>query len=391
MIPIKYNVRSVMARKVSSLMTVLGVGMVVWASIFAFGLSTGLDNTLQIAADPLDVIVLRKGSTSEAVSAVTESAAREIKALSGIATDDDGNPLAASELVVFGYLPRVGSTQPVNVAVRGVDPTSPLLRADMQIVEGREFKAGVREAIVSRAMSRRFQNLALGDTFKVEGGEFKVVGIFEAGGGAVESEVWTDQRVLAQLAKRTGAMSSMQFRATSTSERDRLIDYIESDEQIDLKAITEEEYYAEQAQQSMLIKIVGYMIAFFLTIGAMFAVANTMYGAIASRAREIGTLRALGFGRLSILMAFVLESLMLCLAGAALGCLAALAVTFILGGIQTGTMNAATFSEIAFSFDFGPRVLASGAILAIVMGVIGGFLPAFRAVRMKVVDALREV
>jgi putative ABC transport system permease protein len=261
----------------------------------------------------------------------------------------------------------------------------------MNIVEGRDFTPGLREAIVSTAMSKRFQNLALGDTFKVEGGEFKVVGIFEAGGGAVESEVWTDQKVLAQLAKRTGAMSSMQFRATSISERDRLIEYIESDEQIDLKAITEEEYYAEQAAQSMLIKIVGYMIAFFLTIGAMFAVANTMYGAIASRAREIGTLRALGFGRFSILTAFVLESLVLCLAGAALGCLAALAVTFILGGIQTGTMNAATFSEIAFSFDFGPRVLASGAILAIVMGLIGGFLPAFRAVRMKVVDALREV
>jgi putative ABC transport system permease protein len=391
MVPIKYNIRSLTARKISSLMTVLGVGMVVWASIFAFGLSDGLDRTLEIAADPLDVIVLRKGSTSEAVSAVSEAAAREIKALPGIATDNEGNPLAASEIVVFGYLPRHGSTQPVNVAVRGVDATSRELRADMKIVEGRNFTPGLREAIVSRAMSQRFQNLALGDKFKVEGGEFLVVGLFEAGGGAVESEVWTDQRVLAQLAKRTGAMSSLQFRATSQAERDRLINYIEGDEQIDLGAITEEQYYAEQAQQSALIKIVGYMIAFFLTIGAMFAVANTMYGAIASRAREIGTLRALGFGRLNILTAFVLESLVLCLAGAALGCLAALAITFFLGGIQTGTMNAATFTEIAFSFDFGPRVLAKGAALAIVMGLIGGFLPALRAVRMKVVDALREV
>lgn len=391
MVPIKYNIRSLTARKISSLMTILGVGMVVWASIFAFGLSDGLDKTLEIAADPLDVIVLRKGSTSEAVSAVSEASAREIKALPGIATDNEGNPLAASELVVFGYLPRHGSTQPVNVAVRGVDATSHELRAGMKIVEGRDFTPGLREAIVSRAMSQRFQNLALGDKFKVEGGEFKVVGIFEAGGGAVESEVWTDQRVLAQLAKRTGAMSSLQFRATSLAERDRLINYIEGDEQIDLGAITEEQYYAEQAQQSALIKIVGYMIAFFLTIGAMFAVANTMYGAIASRAREIGTLRALGFGRLNILAAFVLESLALCLAGATLGCLAALAITFFLGGIQTGTMNAATFTEIAFSFDFGPRVLAKGAILAVVMGIIGGFLPALRAVRMKVVDALREV
>jgi putative ABC transport system permease protein len=391
MVPLKYNIRSLRARKVGSLMTVLGVGMVVWASIFAFGLSAGLDRTLEIAADPLDVIVLRKGSTSEAVSAVTEAAAREIRALPGIATESSGNPLAASELVVFAYLPRRGSTQPVNVSVRGVEPMSRQLRAGMQVVAGRDFKPGLREAIVSRAMSERFQNLGLGDRFKVEGGEFEVVGVFEAGGGAVESEVWTDQRVLAQLANRTGAMSSLQLRAVSQEDKQRLINRIENDEQIDLGAITEEQYYAEQAKQSSLIKVVGYMIAFFLTIGAMFAVSNTMYGAIASRAREIGTLRALGFGRTSILTAFVLESLVLCLAGAALGCLAALAVTFILGGIQTGTMNAGTFTEIAFSFDFGPAVLLQGAILAVVMGLIGGLLPAIRAVRMKVVDALREV
>jgi putative ABC transport system permease protein len=391
MVPLKYNIRSLRARKIGSLMTVLGVGMVVWASIFAFGLSQGLDRTLEIAADPLDVIVLRKGSTSEAVSAVTEAAAREIKALPGIATDKSGNPLAASELVVFAYLPRRGSTQPVNVSVRGVEPMSRLLRAGMQVVEGRDFKPGLREAVVSRAMSERFQRLGLGDSFKVEGGEFDVVGIFEADGGAVESEIWTDQRVLAQLANRTGAMSSLQFRAVSQEDKQRLVSRIENDEQIDLGATTEEDYYAEQAKQSSLIKVVGYMIAFFLTIGAMFAVSNTMYGAIASRAREIGTLRALGFGRISILTAFLLESLVLCLAGAALGCMAALAVTFLFGGIQTGTMNAGTFTEIAFSFDFGPAVLAKGAILAIVMGIIGGLMPAIRAVRMKVVDALRAV
>jgi hypothetical protein len=172
MVPLKYNIRSLHARKVGSLMTIIGVGMVVWASVFAFGLSAGLDRTLEIAADPLDVIVLRKGSTSEAVSAVTEAAAREIKALPGIATDGSGNPLAASELVVFAYLPRRGSTQPVNVAVRGVEPLSRQLRAGMKVVEGRDFKPGLREAIVSRAMSQRFQKLGLGDRFKAEGGEF---------------------------------------------------------------------------------------------------------------------------------------------------------------------------------------------------------------------------
>lgn len=391
MVPLKYNMRSLRARKVGSLMTVFGVGMVVWASVFAFGLSSGLDKTLEIAADPLDVIVLRKGSTSEAVSAVSESVASVIKSQTGIATDAEGRVLAAEELVVFAYLPRRGATQEVNVAVRGVEPMSRKLRKGMNLVQGRDFKPGLREAIVSTIMAGRFQGLGLGEKFKVEGGEFEVVGLFEAGGGAVESEVWTDQAVLAQLANRTGAMSSLQFRAASESERDRLIRYIEADEQIDMGAMTEVQYFAEQAAQSGLIRIVGNMVAFFLTIGAMFAVSNTMYGAIASRAREIGTLRALGFGRFSILTAFLFESLVLCLAGAALGCLGALAINFLLGGIQTGTMNAATFTEVAFSFDFGPRVLLQGALLAVVMGLLGGLLPAVRAVRMKVVDALREV
>lgn len=391
MVPIKYNIRSIRARKVGSLMTILGVAAVVWASIFAFGLSSGLDKTLNIGADPLDVLVVRKGSTSEAVSAVTEAAAREVKALPGIATSSDGQPLAASELVVFGYLPRRGSTQQVNVTVRGVDAVSFNLREGMEIVEGRKFTPGLREAIVSRAMSQRFQDLGLESKFEVQGGMFKVVGIFEARGAAVESEIWTDQRVLAQLAKRTGAMSSLQLRAVSPAARDALIKHIEKDEQIDLGAVTEEKYYAEQAEDSAFIKVVGGMIAFFLTIGAMFAVSNTMYGAIAARAREIGTLRALGFSNSSILLAFMLESLLLCIAGALLGCLGVLAVNFLMGGIQTGTMNATTFTEVAFKFDFGPAVLARGVFLAVIMGVLGGFLPAVRAVRMNVVSALREV
>jgi putative ABC transport system permease protein len=391
MVPLKYNVRSLRARKVGSLMTIFGVGMVVWASIFAFGLSAGLDKTLEIAASPLDVLVLRKGSTSEAVSAVSDAVARDISNLPGIATDSDGAVMAARELVVFGYLPRRGETVKVNVTVRGVEPRSAKLREGMQIVEGRNFQPGLREAIVSRAMSERFQGLGLNEEFEVQGGMFRVVGIFEAGGGAVESEIWTDQSVLAQIVNRTGATSSMQLRAASRDDQERLINRIKADEQIDLNAMTEEQYFADQAAQSGLIKIVGGMIAFFLTIGAMFAVANTMYGAIASRAREIGTLRALGFGRVSILFAFLLESLLLCTLGALLGCLGALALQYVYGGLRTGTMNPGTFTELAFSFDFGPQVLLKGAVLAVIMGLIGGFLPALRAVRMKVVDALREV
>jgi putative ABC transport system permease protein len=386
MVPIKYNIRSLMARKVGSLMTIFGTGMVVWASIFAFGLYAGLENTLTTSVNPLDVLVLRQGSTAETASAVTDKAASEILTFPGIATDNDGEPLAAPELMVISYLPRRDATGNTNVTVRGVLPNSRLLRDDFQIVEGRDFKRGVREAIVSPSLSERFEGLKIGEQFQVQDQSFKVVGYFEVGGGASESEIWTDQPVLAQVANRTGSTSSVQLRAVSKEAQQQLIDRITADEQIALKAITEEQYYADQAEQSFFIKVIGQIIAFFLTLGAMFAVANTMYGAIASRAREIGTLRALGFGRFSILAAFLIESLVLCILGALLGILGAL----LLGEIRTGTMGG-TFTELVFSFNFGPRVLAQGAILAIVMGLIGGFLPALRAVRMKVVDALREV
>ncbi len=386
MVPIKYNLRSLMARKVGSLMTIFGTGMVVWASIFAFGLYGGLEKALTTSVGPLDVLILRQGSTSETASAVTEAAAREIMSFPGIATDSSGAPLAAPELVVISYLPRRDATGSTNVTVRGVLPNSRLLRDNFRIVEGDDFRPGVREAIVSKALAARFEGLKLGEEFIVQDKSFKVVGYFEAGGGTSESEVWTDQRVLAQVANRTGATSSVQLRAVSKEAQQQLIDRITADEQIALKAITEEQYYADQAEQSVFIKFIGQAIAFFLTLGAMFAVANTMYGAISSRAREIGTLRALGFGRFSILTAFMFESLVLCVLGALLGCLGALA----LGEIRTGTMGG-SFTELVFSFNFGPEVLIKGALLAIMMGLIGGFAPALRAVRMKVVDALREV
>jgi putative ABC transport system permease protein len=193
--------------------------------------------------------------------------------------------------------------------------------------------------------------------------------------------------VLAQVGRRTGSISAVQLRAASKRDQVQLIETIRNDERIALKAVTEEEFFREQQQAGIGLKVVGMLIAFFLTVGAAFGVANTMYGAIASRAREIGTLRALGFSRSGILAAFLIESLAICLLGAVVGSLG----TLPLRGMRTGTMNSATFAEITFAFDFGPAVLAKGVILAVCMGVVGGLLPAVRAVRMSVVAALREV
>lgn len=391
MVPIKYNLRSLWARKVGSVMTILSTGIAVGASVFAFGLSAGLDKTLEVSAGPLDIIVLRQGSSSETASGVSEAIAREVLALPGIGTDQSGRPLAAPELVVVTYLPRRNNAGSANVTIRGVLPVSSDLRENMKIVDGRNFVPGLREAIVSKKLADRFEGLAIGEEFVVHDKPFTVVGSFEAGGGATESEVWTDQKVLAQVANRTGGTSSVQLRAVNKKEQEKLINRIAKDEQIALKAITEEQYFAEQAQAGLVLRLLGQIIAFFLTIAAMFAVANTMFGAIATRAREIGTLRSLGFGRISILLAFLFESLVLCVAGAIIGCLASTALTMMLGGQSVGTMNGVTFTEIVFSFNFGPDVLLKGAILAVTLGVVGGFLPALRAVRMKVVDALREV
>jgi putative ABC transport system permease protein len=386
MVPLKYNLRSLRARKVGTLMTIFGVAMVVWASIFAMGLYAGMEHALNIGVNPLDVIILRQGSTTETASVVSDESAKLILALPGIATDNDAKSLAAPELVVIGYLPRRDGTGNTNVTVRGATMISRALRNKFQIVEGEDVRPGVREAVVSRALSERFRGLKIGEEFKVQDAMFKVVGYFDAGGGSAESEIWTDYLVLGQATDRTGAASSVQLRAASADDQRKIIQRITADEQIALKAVTEADYFKDQTEQSFLLRVIGQTIAVVLTIGAMFAVCNTMYGAIASRAREIGTLRALGFGRFSVLASFLFEALVLCILGAVLGCLGALA----LGDIRTGTMGG-SFTEVVFSFNFGPQVLLAGAGLAIAMGLIGGLAPAIRAVRMKVVDALREV
>lgn len=387
MVPIKYNIRSLRSRWVSSMMTVLGTGLVVWASVLSFGLADGLNHTLEVSGEKLDIIVMRKGSTAETNSTVSEAVSREIDALSGIATNADGAKLCSPELVVLDNVPRRGDNGRANMMIRGVSPVAKYLRKDFKIVEGRENRPGVREAITSRSMARRFEGAGLGEELEAIDGKFLIVGLFEAGQGATESEVWADIDVVAQASKREGARSSIQIRANNPSDATRLIDRIKNDPQFGLDAITETAYFAEQANSGMALKIVGRTIAIILTIGAMFAVANTMYAAVASRAREIGTLRAVGFGRTTVLVSFLLESIILCLAGGVLGCLGVLP----LNGISTGTANWQTFSELTFAFRFGPVVLIQALLLALFMGAAGGLFPAIRATRLKIVDALREI
>jgi putative ABC transport system permease protein len=388
-VPIKYNIRSIRARWVSSMMTIVGTGLVVWASVLAFGLSEGLNHTLEVSGEASDLIIMRKGSTAETNSTINESVGREIETLAGIAVNAEGTKLCSPELVVLDNVPRRGEgAGNANMMIRGVSPIAKELRGNFKIVEGVENRPGVREAITSRSMAKRFVGAGLHEKlYAIDNEPFEIVGLFEAGQGATESEVWADIEVVAQAAKRTGVRSSIQLRTNNPTDAAALIDRIKNDEQFGLDVKSEPAYFAEQANSGMALKIVGRTIAIILTIGAMFAVANTMYAAVASRAREIGTLRAVGFGRLTVLFSFLLESIILCLAGGVVGCLGVLP----LNGLSTGTANWQTFSELTFAFRFGPMVLAQALLLALFMGTAGGLFPAIRATRLKIVDALREI
>ncbi len=386
MVPLKYNLRNLRVRWVTTLMTVIGTGLVVWATVLTFGLTDGLEYALRVTGDPLDLIVLRKGTTDETSSTIEPQMAREIATLPGIAVDAQGQPLCSAEYVTILTKPRRGDGGTTNLIVRGLQPVGRALRPDFKIVEGRDVNPGVNEAITSRQMAQRFQNLAIGESLDINKVSFRVVGYFEAGGSAAESEVWTDARDLTSARRQQGAISIVTLRAVDDASRAKLIDRLKTDEQFKLNPLAETTFYEEQMDASLAIKIVGYVIGAFLTFGAMFAAANTMYAAVASRGREIGTLRAMGFQRSSILTSFLFESVILCLLGGALGCLA----TLPFNGLSTGTANWATFSEITFAFRFGPAVLLRGFLMALVMGVLGGIFPALSAVRLKIVDALRQ-
>jgi putative ABC transport system permease protein len=386
MIPLKYNVRSLRVRWVTTLLTCLAIGIVVFASVLTFGMIDGIEHALTASGDPADLIIMRKGANDEMSSTLTPTNARELANLAGIAVGADGQPLASREFVTIMIKPRRNDGGSVNVIVRGLDQVGRQLRPGFKIIEGRDLKPGVNELITSRSMSERFENLGIGEQIDISNVKFTVVGLFAADGSSAESEVWADLRDLTSAQRFEGAVSVINMRTTDPASRREIIDRVQEDDQFKLKAITETEYFESQKSSSLAIKVVAYIIAAFLTVGAMFAAANTMYSAVASRGREIGTLRAVGFPRRAVLVSFVLESLIICLLGGLLGCLA----TIPLNGISGGTQNAATFSEITFSFRFGPRVLLQGMLLALMMGLIGGLFPAVRAIRLQITEALRQ-
>ena len=395
MVPLKYNVRNLRARWVNTLMTVLGTGLIVGSSCGLFSLVEGLEHSLKLSGDPLDLIVLRKGSSSETVSGIESDKSDKIRNLAGIARDESGQVLAAGELLHIPVVERVSGGR-ANLIIRGIEPArasgmksvSMSLRPDFRIVQGRELEAGKGEAIVSQGMSRRFKGANLGGTIQISPKEsYRVVGLFTAGGSAAESEAWVDIKDLRQNTKREGYVSTVQVRAVDSEARDRLRKTIQDDPQFKLAALPEADFYAEQSRTALFFKAAGVVIAVFLSIGAMFAAANTMFAAVGTRTREIGTMRALGFSRTSILLSFLGESVLLCALGGVVGVL----LTLPLSLLTIGTNNIDTFAEVSVNFRFGPLVLAVAVAMTLAMGIFGGLFPAIRAVRMDVISALREL
>lgn len=384
-LPLKYNIRNIIVRKGSTLATAFTIGLTVAVFLMVMALARGIDLTLASSGEPLNVIVLREGSTAELTSSVTRENFNDLIYLDGVQSEND-KPLATAELVTLIYKPRKGMSQGSNVTVRGVGPMSFKLRSGFKTIAGREFQPGQTEAVVSKRIAERFQGLDIGDKFRIQTTDYTVVGLFDSAGKAFESEIWVDINSLASTTKRDGGYSSVLLRAKDQGALSALTNRITNDQKLHLKAVSERVFYEDQqGATSGALKGLAVFISFIMAVGAGFAGMNTMYAAVARRTKEIGTLRVLGFGRFSILIAFLLESVAIALIGAVIGILLALPLNFV----STGTSNWVTFSEIAFNFRVTFDLMISALIFGAVIGLIGSLLPSIRASRYKIVDALR--
>ena len=383
-LPLKYNIRNIVVRKGSTLATAFTIGLTVAVFLMVMALARGIDLTLSSSGEPLNLIVLREGSTAELNSSLTRENFNDLMYLDGVEREAD-KPLAAGELVTLIYKARKGMSQGSNVTVRGVGPMSFKLRTGFQTVAGRVFQPGLTEAVVSKRIAERFQGLDVGDRFRIQTTDYTVVGLFDSAGKAFESEIWVDINSLASTTKREG-YSSVLMRVKDANALSALSKRITDDPKLHLKAVSERTFYEDQqGVASGALKGLAVFISFIMAVGAGFAGMNTMYAAVARRTKEIGTLRVLGFSRISILIAFLLESVAIALIGAAIGILLALPLNFV----STGTSNWVTFSEIAFNFRVTLDLMLIALGFGAVIGLVGSFLPSIRASRFKIVDALR--
>jgi putative ABC transport system permease protein len=389
-LPLSYSLRNVRARPTRSLMTALVIALVVVACGLLLGLISSLKRTLVSTGNPMNLVVMRKGSDNDGSSQITLEAFQAIRFLDGIARDGEGRPLASPELVVQPFFrTRRGGRE--NVLVRGVEPVALAVHEDVEITAGRMFHPSSGEAVVGKGVLGRYAGAELGSELEFGRGRWKVVGIFESRGSSFESEVWVDVRELANDSRRPFPYTGVRLRAASPADLETLRRRIDDDPRYAIEAEPEPEYYEKQSRSANTLYALVVGIALLAGIGAGFGAANTMYAAVQARTAEIGTLRALGFPRHAILIAFEIEAVLLAIVGFAIGALAALALSAalrsILGGIAFG---AATFTTNVITLSLSGGDLLAALVLALVVGIGGGLGPAWRAARLRPIEALRR-
>ncbi len=385
-IPVNYNLRNLIVRKTTTIMTALGIALTVAVLLAMMSLITGLRTTLGSSGDPLQILVLRKGSESELVSNFTRTQFQDLKFKPGIAKTRNGDPMASLEIVSVINLVSVDAPDGMNVTVRGLSPIGVELRPGLKIASGRWFEPGKREVVVGKSIAQRFPDARLGKRINFGRGDWDVVGIMDAGQGAQNSEIFCDLNQVSSDMQRVDVLSAALVRATDAGAAAALLNSINDDQRLNMNAISEKEYYALQTRSAAPIEFLGIFVSIIMAVGSSFAAMNTMYAAVARRAREIGTLRVLGFSRGSILFSFFVESVLLAGLGGILGCLLVLPIN----GATTG-IGSANFSELAFAFRVTPQITLFGIIFATVLGAVGGLFPARMASKKEILVALREV
>ena len=384
-LPIKYNIKNVFVRWRAAVATVLGIAMVVGVYIMVNALAVGLEKNSANTGDPRNLMIVRKGSTSESSSQVTLEQYRLIQYLPGVA-QENGKPLATADVLILINLPRKDLSGEANLLVRGIGRMGGELRPQVQLTKGRWFTPGKRELIVAERLATRFAKMEVGESFKTAGNDLQVVGWFAGSKTAFDSEIWMDADEARSIFDRD-FYSSVLVRVDSTNRAPEITKRIEGDKRLPLQAIPETEYYKTQTGTAQPIKWMGKFLAVAMSIGAVFSAMNTMYASVGARTREVGTLRVLGFRRRTVLLSFILEGAILAFLGGLLGC----AMAFYVNGKTTGAMSFQSFSEVVFEFRITPELLLNGLIFSVIVGVIGSFLPAVRAARLPVISSLKSV
>lgn len=426
-VPITYNIRNLVERKTTTLMTAIGIGLTVAVLVTALALTEGLASVFAQSGDARQVLVLRKGVDAELTSTVSNDSYQIIRRMPGIARTPEGEPMVSPEGLAVVNLPSVDSPEGMNVTVRGLLPIGLTMRT-YTVAQGKMIEPGLRQIVVGESIARRYPDATIGKQVRFGRGLWEVVGVFRSGDSAANSEIWVDLNQLRGDFEQQGGSSSLLVRtelpmeaateqATAIEAYDaaltaydaavknkktgsdlpavpeypsgilpELIKVIEGDQRLGSNVMGEKAYYANMTQSGIPLMALGYSVAVIMAIGSAFAATNTMYAAVARRSREIGTLRALGFGRWAILRSFMIESICLAMVGGIIGVLIALPIN----GLTTGVGSFATFSEVAFKFKVSPMAVAAGLGFAGLIGAVGGFLPAWSAARKNVIAAMRD-